>query len=113
MHNIFNNEELELITADLQQVTSDLQSSLEQGEAQNNLTENGIKLQELARQCQGTYHKLKQTLHKVEINGKHRLRKSFHAALVATWNENEVVLLEEKIKEYRQELILRILMSFR
>ena len=113
MYNIFNNEELELITADLQHVTSDLQSSLEQEEAHNSLTENDIKLQELARQCQGTCHKLKQALHKVEINGKHRLWKSFHAALVATWNESEVVLLEEKIKEYRQELILRILMSFR
>ena len=105
------NEEIENIALDLQKLHDELQS----GEDETGLvpTPNDIQLQRLAGQCRGICIELLAALEKLKVVDKPGKWESFRAALKTVWAESKIKSLQDRLDEARQELIVRILMSFR
>ena len=105
------NEELESIALDLKKLHNELQSP--ESEISQAPTPNDIQLQRLAEQCRDVCLELLAALEKmksVDPSGKWR---SFRVALTTVWGESKIKSLQGRLDESRQELIVRILMSFR
>ena len=105
------NEEIENIALDLQKLHVELQS----GEDETGLvpTPNDIQLQRLAGQCRGICIELLAALEKLKVVDNPGKWESFRAALITVWAESKIKSLQDRLDEARQELIVRILMSFR
>ena len=105
------NEELESVALDLQKLHDELQCP--DNERYQTPTPNDIQLQRLAEQCRDVCLELLAALEKmksVDSPGKWR---SFRVALETVWGESKIKSLQVRLDEARQELIVRILMSFR
>ena len=105
------NEELENIALDLQKLRDELQP--QEDETGLVPTPNDIQLQRLAGQCRGICIELLAALEKLKVVGKPGKWESFRAALKTVWAESKIKSLQDRLDEARQELIVRILMSFR
>ena len=105
------NEELENIALDLQKLRDELQS--QQEEKGQTLTPNDIQLQRLANQCRGVCLELLGALETLKVVDKPGKWESFRAALKTVWAESKIKSLQDRLDEARQELIVRILVSFR
>ena len=105
------NEELEIIALDLHKLRDELQS--QQEEKGQTLTPNDIQLQRLANQCRGICLELLGALETLKVVDKLGKWESFRAALKTVWAESKIKSLQDRLDEARQELIVRILMSFR
>ena len=104
------NEELESIALDLQKLHDELQCP--ENKTYQAPTPNDIQLQRLAEQCRDVCLELLAALEKMKTveSGKWR---SFRVALKTVWGESRIKSLQVRLDEARQELIVRILMSFR
>ena len=109
--NSSKNEELEKIALDLQRLRDELQSR----EDETGLvpTPNDVQLQRLAGQCRDICIEILAALEKLKVVDKPGKWKSFRAALKTVWAESKIKALQDRLDEARQELIVRILMSFR
>ena len=105
------NEELESIALDLQKIYDELQYP--QNEMSQAPTPNDIQLQRLAEQCRGVCLELLAGLEKLKIVDPPGKWRSFRVALKTVWGESKIKDLQVRLDEARQELIIRILMSFR
>ena len=105
------NEEIENIALDLQKLYDELQSG--EDETGSVPTPNDIQLQRLAGQCRGICIELLAALEKLKVIDKPGKWESFRAALKTVWAESKIKSLQGRLDEARQELIVRILMSFR
>ena len=105
------NEELENIALDLQKLRDELQS--QQEEKGQTLTPNDIQLQRIANQCRGVCLELLGALETLKVVDKPGKWESFRAALKTVWAESKIKSLQDRLDEARQELIVRILVSFR
>jgi hypothetical protein len=56
---------------------------------------------------------LSDALEKLKGNAKRCKWKTFRSALKSVWRENKIEALQRRLGEFREELIIRILMSFR
>ncbi len=105
------NEELESIALDLQKLRDELQCP--EDETRQAPTPNDIQLQRLAEQCRGVCLELLAALETMKVTGPPSKWKSFRVALKTVWGESKINSLQVRLDEARQELIVRILMSFR
>ena len=105
------NEELENIALDLQKLRGELQS--QEAETAQVPTPNDIQLQRLAGQCRGVCQELLEALEALKVVDRPGKWESFRAALKIVWAESKIKSLQDRLDEARQELIVRILMSFR
>ena len=105
------NEELESIALDLQKLHSELQCS--ENETYQAPTSNDIQLQRLAEQCRDVCLELLAALEKLKTVDPAGKWRSFRVALKTVWGESKIKSLQVRLNEARQELIVRILMSFR
>ena len=105
------NEELESIALDLQKLSGELQCP--EDETRQSPTPNDIQLQRLAEQCRAVCLELLAALEKIKIADPPSKWKSFRVALNTVWGESKIKNLQLRLDEARQELIVRILMSFR
>ena len=104
--------ELDIIATDLERAAHDLQSSV-QARPSGDATQNDIMLQRLAIKCRDVCHELLQVLGKLQAHSGRGGWRTFHKALMTVWNEGQVNALHKKMDDFRQEFILRILMSLR
>ena len=74
---------------------------------------NDIQLQRLAEQCRDICLELLSALEKLKVSGHSGKWSSFRTALKAVWKEKKITGLQNKLSEFRQELIVRILVTFR
>ncbi len=105
------NEELESIALDLQKLHDELQCP--ENDTYQAPTPNDIQLQRLAEQCRGVCLELLAALEKMKVVDPPGKWRSFRVALKTVWGENKIKNLQVRLDEARQELIVRILMSFR
>ena len=105
------NEELENIALDLEKLRDELQS--QEDETAQVPTPNDIQLHRLAEQCRDICLELLGALEALKVIDKPGKWKSFRAALKTVWAESKIKSLQDRLDEARQELIVRILMSFR
>ena len=104
--------ELNFIATDLKQVTHDLQSSV-QAKPSGDATQNDIKLQGLAMKCRDVCLELLQVLGKLQAHDGRGRWRTFHKALLTVLSETQVNALHKKMDDFRQEFVLRLLMSLR
>ena len=105
------NEELESIALDLQKLHDELQCP--ENETYQAPTPNDIQLQRLAEQCRDVCLELLAALEKMKVVDPPGKWGSFRVALKTVWDESKIKSLQVRLDEARQELIVRILMSFR
>jgi hypothetical protein len=107
------NQSVETIATDLRQVTRALEDSLQQQDCKQLLTQNELDLLNLAGKCKDVTSELFIALGRLKIQGKPGKWNTFRAALKTVLKEEEIKTLEKQIAGFRQQLIIRILMSFR
>ena len=105
------NAELESIALDLQKLHKELQYP--ENETYQAPTPNDIQLHRLAEQCRGVCLELLAALEKMKIADPPGKWRSFRVALKTVWGESEIKSLQMRLDEARQELVVRLLMSFR
>ena len=105
------NEELESIALDLQKLHNELQCP--EHETYQAPTPNDIQLQRLAEQCTVVCLELLAALEKLKMVDPPGKWRNFRVALKTVWSESKIKCLQVRLDEARQELIVRILMSFR
>lgn len=108
-----NNETHEQVTKDLSKLITDLRKSIAASSAPRQLTTNEIELLELAKQCNAAATKLLEALEKLKVQGKRGKWNCFKAALKSVWKDSEIEDMQTSIDRIKQQLILRILASFR
>ena len=106
---------LEVVTRDLQRVTESLQSSFadERKQSPKPLSQNEVQLQDLARRCQDSCSELVAALEELKVHGRSRRWNTFRAALKTVWSEDRIDSLQRNLDNYRQELIIHILLALR
>lgn len=105
------NEELECIALDLHKLHDELQC--QENKTYQAPTPNDIQLQRLAEQCRDVCLELLEALEKMKTVDPAGKWRSFRIALKTVWGESNIKSLQVRLDEARQELIVRILMSFR
>ena len=106
-------QDLNVITNDLIRVTGDLDNALQQDELKQNSSSDDIHLQRLADQCRVVCLELQVALQKLKVHGQPRKWNTFRVALKTVWNEDKIEALQKRIEQFRQELIICMLASFR
>lgn len=106
-------QDLDVITADLSRVTSDLDATLQREKLKQSCSPNDIQLQRLAVQCRGVCLELQGALQGLEIQEHSRKRDKFRTALRTVWSEDKIEDLRKRVDGFRQELIMCMLVSFR
>ena len=107
------NHELDYVTKDLQRLTKGLDSALEEEKTRGNLSANDLALQNLAVQCRSVCNELLEATGKVIHAGQPSTWASFRVALMSVWSERDIEDMKIRIDNFRQELILRSLVSLR
>ena len=108
------NETNEQVTTDLAKVIDDLNQSIESSTTHRRLlSPNETGLLDLAKQCEAAATRLLTALERLKVPGKHGKWNSFNAALKTVWKEKEIEDMQRSIDRFKQQLILRILSSFR
>jgi hypothetical protein len=106
-----------------------LEKSLKMEQRNNNPTENQKELLNLAEQCRDVAAELFVALESLKLRARERSEaktagrkakterwqgwENFRTALKIVWKEDEIKLLEEKVDAFRQQLVVRILVSLR
>jgi hypothetical protein len=122
------NDWTETLTDDLLEVSNVLKAPIAK-EKGHGLTENERELVELAGKCSEVASELLTTLKALNLRpqepvkpqgkkGKKPERRQivwsdFRTALKTVWSEDKISTLEKRIVSFRQQLVLRILVSFR
>jgi len=102
-------QELEHVTIDLKKVTDDLDSAIQEDYASTN----DSQLQQLAESCKTICVELLKALEQLHGDGKPQKWQSFRTALKTVWSEGRIQALQKRIEQFRQEIIVRILLSLR
>ena len=104
---------LEHVTDDLHRVTENLERSLYQEQHNESPSSDEIELQRLAGQCKLVCLELKEALQELEVRVPKRRWNTFLAGLKLVWKEGEIEALQKRIEQFRQQLIIHLLGSFR
>ncbi|PVH77304.1 hypothetical protein DL98DRAFT_638501, partial [Cadophora sp. DSE1049] len=108
-----SNETHEQMTTDLANVINDLELSIRLSSTDCQLTSNELGLLDLAKQCKTVATKLFVALEGLKIQGKHSKWNTFKTALKTVWKETEIEDMQMSIDRFKQQLIVRLLASFR
>ena len=112
-YSVRKNQDLEIITKDLHRLTDNLEKSLQQGSLNEDPSLDEVELQRLAEQCKVICLELVQTLQDLQAHGSNRKWNTFLAALKTVWKEEKIEALQKTINQFRQQLIIHMLGSFR
>jgi len=98
-----------VINADLERVLSDLQLPCDDG------SEGDIGLVELAKECQSVAEALKAILESLVKTraGNMGKREAMVAAFKLVWREDEIRSLQERLNQFKHQLIVHLLASMR
>ena len=107
------NQTTETIISDLHKVTQGLKSSLRQQEEKQRLTQSESDLQDLTEQCRDVALELLEILKKLKVQGNSRKWETFRVALKTVWEEDKIERLQKRVDGFRQQVIIRLLVSFR
>jgi hypothetical protein len=98
----------------LEQITLDL-TSLNAGllDCKHQTTIRDPELERLCGGCTQVTSQLLQALRKLRAQEKHTAWKSFRKALATIWTQGEITLLQRSLDEYRAQISMHALFSFR
>ena len=103
---------LDIIATDLEHVTHGLKTSI-QATPSDETSQSELMLKQLAIQCRDVCLELLQVLDKLQVhNGGGRWR-TLHRALASVWSESQISALHTKMDSFRQQFILRLIISLR
>ena len=104
---------LKHVTDDLHRVTENLEESLQQEQLNDSLSIDEIELQRLAEQCKVICLELKEALQELEVYDPKHKWNTFLVALRSIWKEDKIKDLQNNVEQFRQQLIIHLLGSFR
>jgi hypothetical protein len=95
---------LEVVTEDLQALTTTLTKAVHHNGAQNDQT----ALYKLAKECEKVATELLSTLHGLQAKRPGSKWSSFRAALATTWKQSSIDAMERQLDSCRTQLILHL-----
>ena len=107
------NDYLADISCDLSKVSNDLDHVLLRSAFTAASSQNELDLQNLAARSKEVCIELSETLDKLKLKGPPRVLKTFRVALMNVWSESKIDKLQKRLDGFRQELVVRILVSLR
>jgi hypothetical protein len=109
--------DLQTITTSLENVSNALLRSLTEAETQKGgkagSSKNDEDLARLCRECSSIADELLRALSKLRGQGNHNIWNSFCQALRTVWKQPEISALQMRLKEYREQISMIILVSVR
>jgi hypothetical protein len=106
--------ELENVVRDLSRISRKLDEHLKDRERKGeSLNEDQVAEQQLAKECLAVTDELEKTLKKVIKGGKTSKWRSFRQALLSVWHKDQIDGLEKRLGRFREQLIIRLLISLR
>jgi hypothetical protein len=106
-------DDLERVTGDVSTLSRKLQESLAMTATSNSLTVDEEALCNLCKGCVDVSQELATALENLKSQGKPGRFRSFRQALKSIWSKDYIENLERRMKTYREELNLRIVVGLR
>ena len=106
-------DDLGKVSEDISVLSRKLQESLTTTAASSSLTTDEQALCDLCKGCIDVSQELTKALEKLTGQGKSEKFRSFRQALKSVWSKNDIDNLERRVKMYKEELNIRIIVGLR
>ncbi|CAN9128966.1 unnamed protein product [Alternaria alternata] len=110
---LVEHDDLGKVSEDISSLSRKLQESLTTTAASSSLTTDEQALCDLCKGCIDVSQELKKALEKLTGQGKPGRFRSFRQALKSVWSKDDIDNLERRVKMYKEELNIRIIVGLR
>lgn len=110
---LVEHDDLSKVTGDIWDLSSQLRDSLNTAAAITCLTTDEQALLELCEGCIAVSEDLTEALDKLRGQGKPGKFRSFRQALQSVWSKDDIDQLEQRVRSYKEELNIRIIVGLR
>ncbi|KAF2119025.1 hypothetical protein BDV96DRAFT_643182 [Lophiotrema nucula] len=108
-----DNTELQKTTKDLEDLTLELEKSLQSDPSSAGLGSDEEAERQLGRECKAVAMELLAVLDRLKRGGQFSKWRSYRQAFLSVWRKEQIDSLEKRLDRFRQQLVMRLLTALR